>query len=73
VKQTLTRQQRQQVVQQTLADWQSAGATAAQLAPLPQVQVAIEALLASDLGEEAGNPVRDSGGTVRGSQGHQTR
>jgi hypothetical protein len=57
VQQTLTRQQWQQVVQQALADGQSAGATADQLAPLRQVHVSIEALLASDLGEEAGNQV----------------
>jgi prepilin-type processing-associated H-X9-DG protein len=39
------------------ADWQSAGATAAQLAQLRQVPVSIQALPAWYLGEEAGNQV----------------
>jgi hypothetical protein len=45
----------QPVVQQALADWQSAGASAAQSAQLRQVSVSIHALPASYLGEEAGN------------------
>jgi uncharacterized protein (TIGR03118 family) len=57
VQPTLTGQQLQPVVQHALADWQSAGATTAQLAQLRQVPVSIEALYASDLGEEAGNQV----------------
>ena len=73
VQQTLTRQQLQPVVQQALADWQSAGATAAQLAQPRQVPVSIGALPDSYLGEEAGNPVRDSGDTAPGSRGHHTR
>ena len=57
VQQTLTRLQLQPVVQPALADWQSAGATAAQLAQLRQVPVFIQALPASYLGEEGGNQV----------------
>jgi uncharacterized protein (TIGR03118 family) len=57
VRQTLTRPQFQPVVQQALADWQSAGATAAQLAQLRQAPVTIQALPASYLGEEAGGRV----------------
>lgn len=57
VHQTLTRAQLQRVVHQALADWQSAGATAAQLAQLRQVRVSIQALPASYLGEETGNQV----------------
>jgi uncharacterized protein (TIGR03118 family) len=57
VRQTLTRPQLQAVVQQALADWQSAGATPAQLAQLRQVPVFIQTLPASYLGEEAGNQV----------------
>jgi uncharacterized protein (TIGR03118 family) len=72
VQQTLTRQQLQPVVQQALADWQSAGATAAQWAQPRQAPVSIEALPASYLGEEAGNQVWDSGGTIRGLWGHRT-
>ncbi len=72
VQQTRTRQQLHPVVQQALADRQSAGATAAQLAQPRQAPVSIEALLDSDLGEEAGNPVRGSGDTLRGFRGHQT-
>jgi uncharacterized protein (TIGR03118 family) len=57
VQRTLTGQQLRPVVQQALADRQGAGATAAQLAPLRQVSVSIEALPASVLGEEAANQV----------------
>ena len=57
VRQTPTRPQLQPVVQHALADRQGASATAAQLAQPPQVPVSIEALPASDLGEEAGNQV----------------
>jgi hypothetical protein len=57
VQQTLTRPQLQPVVQQALADWQNAGATAAQLAQLRQVPVSIQALPGSYLGEEGGNHV----------------
>ncbi len=47
----------QPVAQQDPADWQSGGPTAAQLAQLGQVPITIQALLASYLGEEAGNQV----------------
>jgi hypothetical protein len=57
VQETLTGPQLQPVVQQALADWQSAGATAAQLAQLRQAPVSIQELPASYLGEEAGNQV----------------
>jgi uncharacterized protein (TIGR03118 family) len=57
VQQRLTRPQLQPVVQQALVDWQSAGATAAQLAQLRQVSVSIQALPGLYLGEEAGNQV----------------
>jgi hypothetical protein len=57
VQQKLTGQQPQPGVQQALADWQSAAATAAQLAQLRQVSVSIPALPASYPGEEAGNQV----------------
>jgi uncharacterized protein (TIGR03118 family) len=57
VQQTLTQAQLLPVVQQALADWQSAGGTAAQLAQLRQAPVSIQALPATYLGEEAGNQV----------------
>jgi hypothetical protein len=57
VPQTLTPLQLQPVVQQALADWQSAGATAAQMARLRQAPVSIQVLPASYLGEEAGGQV----------------
>ena len=57
VQQTLTRQQLQPVEHQALADWQAAGATAAQWAQPRQVPVSMGALPASYLGEEAGNQV----------------
>jgi uncharacterized protein (TIGR03118 family) len=57
VRQMLTQRQLQPVVHQALADWQSGGATAAQLAHLRQMPVSVQALPASDLGEEAGNQV----------------
>jgi hypothetical protein len=59
-RQTLTRPQLEPVVQQALADWRSAGATAAQLAQLRQAPVSVQALPASYLGEEAGGQVRIS-------------
>jgi uncharacterized protein (TIGR03118 family) len=57
VQQTLTLPQLLPVVQQALADWQGAGAAAAQSAQLRQVPVSIQALPASYPGEEAGNQV----------------
>jgi uncharacterized protein (TIGR03118 family) len=57
VRHTLTRPQLQRVVQQALADWQSAGATAAQLAQLRQAAVSIQILPATYLGEKAGGQV----------------
>jgi uncharacterized protein (TIGR03118 family) len=57
VQQTLTPPQLQPLVQQALADWQSAGATAAQVAKLRQAPVTIQVLPASYLGEEAGGQV----------------
>jgi uncharacterized protein (TIGR03118 family) len=63
--QALTGRQRHPLVQQALADRQGAGATAARLAQSRPVPVSIEALLESYLGEESGNPVRDSGDTLR--------
>jgi hypothetical protein len=58
VQQTLIGQPVQPVVHRALDDWQGAGAVAAQLARPPQVPVSIEALTASDLGDEAGTRVR---------------
>jgi uncharacterized protein (TIGR03118 family) len=57
VQQMLTPAHLQPVVQQALADWQSAGATTAHSAQLRQVPVSIQALPASYLGEGAGNQV----------------
>jgi hypothetical protein len=57
VRQTLTRAQLEAVVQQALAEWQSAGATAAQLALLRHASVSIQPLPASYRGEEAGGQV----------------
>jgi uncharacterized protein (TIGR03118 family) len=56
VQQTLTRPQQLPVVQQALADGQSASATAGQSARLRQVSVSIQ-VPASHRGEEAGNQV----------------
>jgi hypothetical protein len=57
VQQTFTLQQLQPFVRQAIADWHSAGATASQLAQLRQVQVSVQALPASYLGEQAGGQV----------------
>jgi hypothetical protein len=57
VGQALTPQQLRPVVQQAIADWQAAGATAAQTAALRQAPVHISALPGSHLGEEAANQV----------------
>jgi hypothetical protein len=57
VQQTLTAQQLQPAVQAAIADWQAAGASAAQVVALNQVQVHIAPLPASHLGEEAGGEI----------------
>jgi hypothetical protein len=57
VQQTLTALQLQPVVQAAIASWRAAGASAAQVAALNQVQVHIAPLPASHLGEEAGGDI----------------
>jgi hypothetical protein len=57
VQQTLTVQQLQPVVQAAIASWQAAGASAAQVAALDQVQAHIAPLPTSHLGEEAGGEI----------------
>jgi uncharacterized protein (TIGR03118 family) len=57
----------QPAVQQTVADRHGAGAAAARLAQPRRMHVSTRALLASDLGKEVGNHVRDSGDTLRES------
>jgi hypothetical protein len=57
VQQTLTTQQLQPVVQSAIASWQAAGASAAQVAALNQVQAHIAPLPTSHLGEEAAGEI----------------
>jgi len=57
VQQTLTAQQLQPVLQAAIADWQAAGASAAQVAALNQATVHIASLPPSYLGAEAGNQI----------------
>jgi hypothetical protein len=57
VPQALTAPQLQPVVQAAIASWQAAGASAAQVAALNQVQAHIAPLPAAHLGEEAGGEI----------------
>jgi hypothetical protein len=57
VQQSLSTQQLQPVVQAAIASWQAAGASAAQVATLNQVQTHIAPLPASHLGEEAAGEI----------------